>query len=222
MLAHLGLGSRKEVKKLIRDGLVLVNGEIIKDDDFVVDENNDEIIFNDETLNYEEKVYFLLNKPKGCVSACYDDSEKTVLDLISGYEARNLFPVGRLDKDTTGLLLISNDGELAHKLLSPKHHVSKVYEVELDDNIDESLIAKFSEGVVLEDNYKCKSANLFDINKNKAKLEIFEGKYHQVKRMFKIFNLEVVNLNRISFGKLTLPSNLAPGEYIKLKLEDII
>ena len=127
MLAHSGYGTRKEVKEFIRKGLVMVNGEVIYDDDYKVDEVNDEITILDQEVNYEKMIYLMLNKPDGYISATYDYHDPIVLDLIDGYENRGLFPVGRLDKDTVGLLLITNDGKLAHKLLSPKSHVDKVY-----------------------------------------------------------------------------------------------
>ena len=125
MLAHVGYGSRKEVKALIRKGYVLVNGECVTDDDFKVDEINDEVIIADQEVKYEHKIYLMLNKPDGYISATWDFHDPTVLDLIDGYEKRNLFPVGRLDKDTEGLLLITNDGDLAHRMLSPKSHVDR-------------------------------------------------------------------------------------------------
>lgn len=221
MLAHLGIGSRKEVKKLIRDGYILVNGEIIRDDDFVVDEENDEVIFNDVKLEYEDKVYILLNKPAGVVCATEDNFNETVVDLVSEYRGYGIFPVGRLDKDTEGLLLLTNDGPLAHELLSPKKHVSKVYEVTCDKIIPEELVDKFAKGVVLEDGYKCKEAKLFDIKDNKCNVEIYEGKFHQVKRMFLMHGLEVTYLKRVKFGKLSLPSDLELGDYIKVNREDI-
>jgi len=127
MLAHCGYGSRKEVKELIRKGYVLVNGEAITNDDYKVDEINDEVVIANQSVSYEHNIYLMLNKPEGYVSATYDNFDPTVLDLIDGYEKRNLFPVGRLDIDTVGLLLITNDGMLAHKLLAPKSHVDKVY-----------------------------------------------------------------------------------------------
>ncbi|MBQ3253579.1 MAG: rRNA pseudouridine synthase, partial [Acholeplasmatales bacterium] len=127
LLSHSGYGSRKEVKNYIRKGYVLVNGIVVTDDDFKVDEVNDEVIIANEEIKYETDIYIMLNKPDGYVSATFDNHDPTVLDLISGYEKRNLFPVGRLDKDTVGLLLITNDGKLAHELLSPKKHVDKKY-----------------------------------------------------------------------------------------------
>ena len=133
LLAHMDYGSRKEVKELIRKGYVLVNGNVIKDDDFKVDEINDEINILDSEIKYEEFIYIMLNKPEGYVSATYDFSKPIVLDLIDDYKKRNLFPVGRLDIDTHGLLLITNDGNMAHRLLSPKSHVDKKYYVEIDN-----------------------------------------------------------------------------------------
>ena len=132
MLAHSGYGTRKEVKEFIRKGLVMVNGEVIYDDDYKVDEVNDEITILDQEVNYEKMIYLMLNKPDGYISATYDNHDPIVLDLIDGYENRGLFPVGRLDKDTVGLLLITNDGKLAHKLLAPKSHVDKVYYLKYD------------------------------------------------------------------------------------------
>ena len=132
LIAHSGYGSRKEVKELIRKGYVLVNGEIITDDDFKVDEEKDIISIADNTITYESKIYIMLNKPDGYISATYDRYDPIVLDLIDGYQNRRLFSVGRLDKDTVGLLLITNDGSLAHKLLSPKSHVDKIYYLKYD------------------------------------------------------------------------------------------
>ena len=135
ILAHSGYGSRKEVKELIRKGFVMVNGEIITDDDFKVDEINDEITIADSTIKYEKNIYIMLNKPDGYISATYDNHDPIVLDLIEGYEKRNLFPVGRLDKDTVGLLLITNDGDLAHRMLSPKKHVDKTYYLKFEGEL---------------------------------------------------------------------------------------
>lgn len=212
MLAHLGYGSRKEVKERIRKGYVLVNGCSIVDDDYKVDEEQDEIIFLGEEVYYEKLIYLVMNKPKGVVSAT-TDKERTVLDLIEGYEHRGLFPVGRLDKDTTGLLILSNDGKLAHQLLSPTHHVSKCYQVWFNGDFQDSFIEQFQKGIVLEDGTLCLPAFLKLISKGVAKIEITEGKFHQVKRMFASVNLEVTDLKRISFGGLELPKDLVEGSY---------
>ena len=216
MLAHLGYGSRKEVKEYIRKGYVMVNGETITNDDYKVDEESDEIVFLDQELHYEKMLYFILNKPDGYVSATYDSKDPIVLDLIDGHENRGLFPVGRLDKDTTGLLLISNDGKLAHKLLSPNKHVDKVYELTFSGTFKPSYHKYFNEGITLDDGYKCMPATFELLGDNHGLITIKEGKYHQVKRMMQALNMEVLTLKRVSFGPLTLPDDLKFGEYREL------
>lgn len=222
LLAHMNYGSRKEVKEWIRKGYVSVNGTIIKDDDFKVAEETDEIVFLNETVHYEHKIYLVMNKPKGVVSATFDAREKTILDLIEGYDQRGLFPVGRLDKDTTGLLVITNDGELAHQLLSPAKHVKKCYEVTFTGEKKPSMIAAFQKGIILEDGYQCLPAKLEFVGENKALITIMEGKFHQVKRMFASVGLEVVELKRISFGGLALPKDLELGKVRKLTEEELM
>ena len=216
ILAHSGYGSRKEVKELIRKGFVMVNGEIITDDDFKVDEINDEI-----TIKYEKNIYIMLNKPDGYISATYDNHDPIVLDLIEGYEKRNLFPVGRLDKDTVGLLLITNDGDLAHRMLSPKKHVDKTYYLKFEGELTLDKISKFQEGIILDDGYLCMPASYNRINNNEGILTIKEGKYHQVKRMLEALDCKVTYLKRISFGPLTLDENLQEGEYRFLTDEEL-
>ena len=159
MLSHTGYGSRKEAKELIRKGFVSVNGETILDDDFKVDEENDEVIIADNNISYDKFIYIMLNKPDGYVSATYDSHDPIVLDLIDGYEKRKLFPVGRLDKDTVGLLLITNDGDLAHRMLSPKKHVIKRYYLKFDGILTDKKISRFEEGITLEDGYLCMPAS---------------------------------------------------------------
>lgn len=220
LLAHMGYGSRKEVKTFIRKGYVLLNGERVFDDDIKVDEKNDEIVILDETIEYKNKVYFLLNKPKGYVSATYDLKDPTVLDLLEEKQ-KGLFPVGRLDKDTTGLLLITNDGRLAHELLSPKHHVPKTYELEFIGEFKEEYIEKFKAGILLEDGYQCKPAEFRLLSLQKGSITITEGKFHQIKRMMSVLGMEVTSLKRISFGSLDLPNDLKEGEYRPLKKEEL-
>ncbi|MDE6408571.1 MAG: rRNA pseudouridine synthase [Anaeroplasmataceae bacterium] len=220
LLAHMGYGSRKEVKTFIRKGYVLLNGEAVFDDDIKVDEENDEIILLDQSVEYQKQIYLLLNKPKGYVSATYDTKEPTVLDLIEETQ-KGLFPVGRLDKDTTGLLLITNDGKLAHELLSPKHHVAKTYELTFTGEFKNSFVNQFKEGIVLEDGYICKPALFTLIEPQRGKITIFEGKFHQIKRMMLALGMEVTSLRRISFGDLELPKDLAEGEYRPLTKEEI-
>lgn len=221
MLAHCGYGSRKNVKRYIRGGNVLVNGEIIYDDDFKVDIDKDDVIVFDESVTYHEFVYILLNKPKDVVSATYDNRLKTVIDLVDEYSSYNIFPVGRLDIDTTGLLLISNDGKLSHKLLSPKNHVSKKYHVWFEGEFKDKNYEIFKNGIILDDGYKTLPSLVELINDHEAFITIHEGKFHQVKRMFASVNLKVVELKRVKFGPLELDDNLKEGEYRLLTKEEV-
>lgn len=221
LLAHMDYGSRKEVKELIRKGYVLVNGNVIKNDDFKVDEFNDEINILDSEIKYEEFIYIMLNKPEGYVSATYDYSKPIVLDLIDDYKKRNLFPVGRLDIDTHGLLLITNDGNLAHRMLSPKSHVDKKYYLKYDGKYNESFIQKFKDGITLDDGYKCMPAEFIDLGDNEAYIIIREGKFHQVKRMMEAVGCNVTFLKRISFGNLVLDESLKEGKWRHLTNEEI-
>lgn len=217
----MGYGSRKEVKEYIRKGYVLVNGEVIVDDDFKVDEVNDEIVIANQTIEYEKDIYLMLNKPDGYISATYDPKDPIVLDLIDGYEKRGLFPVGRLDKDTVGLLLITNDGNLAHKLLSPKSHVDKTYYLKYSGTFPKNGNSQFGNGIVLDDGYKCMPAKFIDLGNQEANIIIKEGKYHQVKRMMEAVGCSVTYLKRISFGPLSLDNTLKEGEYRHLSEEEI-
>lgn len=221
LLSHTGYGSRKEVKELIRKGFVSVNGDIILDDDFKVDENNDEVIIADNTVSYDKFIYIMLNKPDGYVSATFDSHDPIVLDLIDGYEKRKLFPVGRLDKDTVGLLLITNDGDLAHRMLSPKKHVDKRYYLKFDGDLTDKKISKFSEGITLDDGYLCMPASYEKLGENEGILTIKEGKYHQVKRMLEALGCSVTYLKRISFGPLELDKDLEEGKYRFLTEEEL-
>ena len=221
MLAHLGYGSRKDVKQLIRKGEVLVNGEICKNDDYKVDSDKDDVIVFDEQVNYNEFVYIMLHKPAGVVSATFDNYKRTVIDLVSEYEKQKVFPVGRLDIDTEGLLLICNDGMLCHKLLAPKSHVDKTYYVEFSGEFKDDYIEQFKNGIILEDGYKTMPADIELISESSANLTIHEGKFHQVKRMFLALNMEVTYLKRISFGSLKLDESLKKGEYRLLTDQEI-
>lgn len=221
VLSHLGYGSRKEVKEIIRKGYVTVNGEVISKDDTKIDEENDEVLVFDDKIEYDKFIYLMLNKPSGYVSATFDNKLPTVLDLIEGYEKRGLFPVGRLDIDTYGLLLLTNDGMLAHKMLSPKYHVDKKYYLEFDGDFKEENYKKFEDGIILDDGYKCMSAKFELIEKNKGYITIKEGKFHQVKRMMEALNMTVTFLKRVSFGALKLDDSLKYGEYRKLTEEEI-
>lgn len=219
MLAHMGYGTRKEVKELIRKGYVSVDGEIIKSDDYKVNEDSEVIIF-DEVVKYDEFVYLMLNKPDGYISATFDNNLPTVLDLIYGYESRNLFPVGRLDIDTYGLLILTNDGQLAHKLLSPKNHVAKKYYLKYEGKYKNNIVEIFKKGIQIDD-YITKPAVFEDLGNNEAYITISEGKYHQVKRMMEYVGCNVTYLERIEFGGLKLDNNLKRGEFRVLSKDEI-
>lgn len=221
LLAHSGYGSRKEVKELIRKGFVTVNEEIIKNDDFKVDETNDEVIVDGIIIDYQKYIYIMLNKPDGVISATYDPKEQIVLDLIIDVPTRGLFPVGRLDKDSEGLLLITNDGKLAHDLLSPKKHVDKLYYIEYEGKLDIDVEIKFKNGIILDDGYKCLPAKIELFENNTAYVTISEGKFHQVKRMINAVNGEVTYLKRIKFGSLKLDESLNKGEYRFLTKDEL-
>lgn len=204
--------TRKEIKKLISKGIVYVNGEQVKKPETKYDETNISININGEEIEVKKHVYLLLNKPKGYVSTTEDDSQNTVLDLVpEKYKNRNIFPAGRLDKDTTGLMLITDDGEFAHNILSPRKHVKKEYEVTLDIPVTEDVVKGFKEGVNLNDG-ECKSAVLEITGEYTAKVTITEGRYHQIKRMFGCYGAKVIELNRICMGNLYLPKELKLGE----------
>lgn len=220
LLAHNGFGSRKEVKRLIRAAQVLVNGEFILDDDYHVSET-DEIEIFDLNINVETKQYFLLNKPKGCI--CSKDTK----DYPSVYEYihENVLPdtnaFGRLDVDTEGYLVISNDGQLGHKLLSPKHHVIKGYKVTLSKPFNPKYIEHIQKGILIDKGEKCEPASIEIIDDRTVNLLITQGKYHQIKRMMIACENEVVELYRYQFGPLIDDGSLAVGEYRRLTEEEI-
>ena len=217
-LANSGVGTRSEVKRFIKEKRVKVNGEIVRSDSFNVDENKDIVLFDDLEVKYKEFYYVLLNKPEGYVSAVVDNVYPPVTDLMPGYAFAKLFPVGRLDVDTTGVLLMTNDGELAHKLISPKYHVDKVYSVEVDKKLDSKLIEAFKNGIELDGELTL-PADLIIISDKKAELTLHQGKFHQVKRMFKKFGYEVVKLERKAFAFLTT-EGLGLGEHRELTSEE--
>ena len=217
-LANSGVGSRSEVKRYIKDKRVKVNGAIIKNDSFDVEETKDIVLFDDLEVKYKKFYYVLLNKPKGYVSATIDNVYPPVIDLIPEYAFAKLNPVGRLDVDTTGALLLTNDGDLAHKLISPKYHVDKVYEVEVDKKLDPKLVEIFKKGIEL-DGELTMPADLVLLNEKHAELTLHQGKFHQVKRMFKKSDYHVVELNRKAFAFLTV-DGLKPGEHRELTLEE--
>lgn len=222
-LVMLEIGSRSQVKELIKQNKVIVNGETVSKPDIQIDERNDTINFNGVDLEYQKFYYYMLNKPAGVVSAVSDKVCKTVIDLLDVTPKKGLFPVGRLDKDTEGLLLITNDGELSHNLLSPTKHVDKKYYVELNGSLIASDIELFQKGLDIGEKKLTKPAKLeiIDEEKKKAYITITEGKYHQVKRMFAAIGLTVTYLKRISMGALVLDEQLKTGEYRKLTIDEI-
>lgn len=216
-LAEAGLGSRKEVKQLIKQGRITVNQQNEKSDKRQVDPLKDMIAFQGEVLHYQEFYYYLLHKPAGVVSATEDPRDKTVIDLFSTTDYRSdLFPVGRLDKDTEGLLLITNDGKLAHGLLSPKKHVEKEYYAEIKGVMTKADQQHFVEGITLDGGLTLPAELLIDETTeeaSKVRIVLHEGKFHQVKRMVKACGKEVSYLKRIRMGELVLPESLAKGAY---------
>lgn len=219
-LAHAGVGTRKEVKQLIRKKHVRVNGELVTKDDIHVDEDA-EIYVDDECIYYEKFVYLMLNKPQGVISATDDEQYQTVLDCFDVTLPKGCFPVGRLDIDTEGLLLITNDGKLAHRLLSPKHHVKKTYFVEFESELSLQAQEILCNGSIVLDDKKVLEAQLDIVDERHCYLTIEEGRFHQVKRMFHAVHNEVLFLQRVSMGPLTLDENLDVGEFRPLTLEEI-
>lgn len=213
--------SRKEVKELVRKKKITLNGEIILKSDIKINPDIDRIAIDNEEISVKEYVYLMLNKPKGYISATEDKSMTTVLDLVSNeYSHRNLFPVGRLDKDTTGLMIITDDGVFAHNILSPQKHVKKTYNVTTDIPLTNEMILGFKEGVVLNDGV-CKSAILEKTEEYKGIVTLTEGRYHQIKRMFGCFGAKVIELERIGMGNFMLPNDLELGECREFTLEEL-
>ena len=224
-IGHTTSLSRAEAKKSIKKG-VSVNGRIVKTPDFKIDELKDEVIVDEEKLIYQKYIYIMMNKPKDIISATEDNKIKTVVDILDEQERIfKPFPVGRLDKDTEGLMLLTNDGDLAHKLTSPRKDIVKKYYVEVFGTVKDVHITYFKEGAILDDGYKCKSAILDILTSNetssKAYIYITEGKFHQVKRMMKSIGCEVTYLKRLSIGELVLDENLKLGEYRYLTNQEL-
>ena len=219
-LAEMGAGTRKEVRKMIRDGRVIINGQKENDPGRKVMEG-EEVCADGAPVVYEKYVYYMLHKPAGVISATEDAREQTVLDLIDEKKRKGLFPVGRLDRDTEGLLLITNDGELAHRLLSPKRHVDKVYFARLDGPVGEEEKKLFVQGLKVDDTLTALPAELEILDgKNEVRVTVREGKYHQVKRMFQAVGREVLYLKRLSMGPLVLDEQLPAGAYRRLTGEE--
>jgi 16S rRNA pseudouridine516 synthase len=226
MLSNVGLGTRKQIKQDAKNGSVKINDEIVKDSSKIIDTDKDEVKYKNEIVKYVQFIYLMMNKPAGVVSATEDNYDETVIDLLSSeYRFYEPFPVGRLDKDTEGLLIITNDGQLTHDLLSPKKHVDKTYYAEIDDIVTEEDIIEFEEGVILNDGYKTMPAKLKVIENgyasSKCLITIKEGKFHQIKRMFIAVNKEVTYLKRLSMGNLELDETLELGEYRHLTEQEL-
>ena len=223
-LAEMGQGTRSEIKKLIRSGRVMVDGETVKKPELKIEESTQTVSFDGKKIGYAKKEYYMLHKPAGVISATKDDRDKTVLDLITDIKRKDLFPVGRLDKDTEGLLLITNDGDLAHRLLSPKKHVDKLYYAKVAGKVTEEDGEKFRQGVDIGEEKLTLPAELKILKSGEVSeihLTIREGKFHQVKRMFQAVGKEVVYLKRLQMGTLSLDESLAPGEYRKLTENEV-
>jgi 16S rRNA pseudouridine516 synthase len=219
-LAEMGAGTRKEIGKAVRAGRVTVNGQTVKNAAMQVTAE-DEVSMDGVSVEYEEYVYYMLNKPAGVISATEDARERTVLDLISERQRKGLFPVGRLDRDTEGLLLITNDGGLAHRLLSPRHHVDKVYYARLDGPVGEAEKALFAQGLKVDEALTALPAELEILEPaTEVRVTIREGKFHQVKRMFEAVGREVLYLKRLSMGPLALDESLPKGDYRRLTAEE--
>jgi len=226
LLSNIGFGSRKEVKQLLKKGVVKIDGQPVKDPKTHVDPDQQEVMVNEEVVEYKEFVYLLMNKPAGYLSATEDEYQETVIDLLEMEDAvLQPFPVGRLDKDTEGLLLLTNDGQLSHQLLSPKKHVPKTYYAVILGEVTNDDIAVFKKGVELDDGYVTKPANLEIIssgNQSIIHVTITEGKFHQVKRMFESVGKKVTYLKRISMGPIVLDEEeLKTGEYRELTEEEV-
>lgn len=219
-LSHTGFGSRKEVKELLKKKRVTVNGNVVKEAKYSVDEFDDSICVDGNKVIYEKFVYYMINKPKGVISATEDPSSRTVIDLVKSEDyKKGLFPVGRLDKDTTGLLLLTNDGALAHDLLSPKKKVPKLYKALVQGKMTDEDVDTFSRGEIRLDGDKCLPAKLTILSVDEKKeqsviqLEIMEGKYHQVKRMVESVGKKVIELERLEMANLILDTELPRGKY---------
>lgn len=220
VLGHMGYGTRKDLKKMVKNGWVIVNGEEVKDSAIKVNPYEDRIEVDGALVEYREFIYLLMNKPQGVISATEDDRLRTVVDLLEErYQVLQPFPVGRLDRDTEGFLLLTNDGKLAHELLSPKKHVPKTYFAHVEGRVTEEDKTAFVEGVILDDGYKTMPAQLNIIEPgelSKIELTIYEGKFHQVKRMFEAVGKKVVYLKRLSMGPLQLDPHLPLGSVREL------
>lgn len=214
--------TRTQAKNKISSGNVFVNGSAVKSSSLQINENVDEVCVDGNLLTYRKYVYIMMNKPEGVLSATSDKTCKTAIDLLNDEDKRHdLFIAGRLDKNTTGFLLITNDGDFAHSILSPKKHIYKTYFVTLKYDDFSGYADMFSKGIVIDGGYKCKPAELFGVEKNTCYLKISEGKFHQIKRMFSTLGNEIVALHRVAMGDLQLDNSLKPGDYRYLSAKEL-
>ncbi len=220
-LSEMNLGTRSQVRSLIRQGLVTVNGVVAKNIEKKVEEAKDQICFRGQPLIYQKYFYYMLNKPEGYVSATKDNTAPTVVSLLGLHRRDDIFPVGRLDKDATGLILLTNDGELSHRLLSPRRHVDKVYQVAIAHALSDEDVEKLEQGVDIGEEKPTLPARVSRLDELNLLLTIQEGKFHQVKRMLMAVGNEVTSLKRITFGALKLDESLKPGEYRALTEEEM-
>ncbi len=225
VLSNLEFGSRKEIRLLMKQERVKVNDTTVKDPGIQVDPETSIIKIDDREIMYKKYIYIMMNKPDGVISATFDKRHKTVVNLLPGeFKRFDVFPAGRLDIDTEGLILLTNDGQLAHEILSPKKHIPKTYFARVRGLVDSSDIEKFSGGITLDDGYRTFPAQLEVLNSSEVsevKLTIYEGKFHQVKRMFQVVEKEVIYLKRISMGGLILDNSLALGECRELTKAEV-
>lgn len=219
-LCELNIGSRSQVKEFVKKGFVSVNGQVIRSADQKIEEQKDQVAFQGRILTYQRYVYYMLNKPQGVVSATEDNTAGTVVELLSAEGRKDLFPMGRLDKDTEGLLILTNDGELAHRLLSPKKHVDKTYQVTVAHALSAEDIRQLEQGVDIGEDKPTLPAKVEVLPGNVIHLTIQEGKYHQVKRMLQAVDNQVTALKRIRFGNIDLDERLAPGDYRPLSPQE--
>lgn len=226
-LADMSVGTRSEVKRLIKNGMVRVGDEVVRKAEYKIDESKDIVHIGEKQISYVKEEYYMLNKPAGVVSATEDMLHRTVIDLIDSKKRKDLFPVGRLDKDTEGLLIITNDGALSHRLLSPKKHVDKTYYAKINGKVTSYTVEQFQRGVNIgtDEDPEITKPGVLEIlasgDQSEIRLTIQEGKYHQVKRMFQAVGMEVAYLKRESMGNLKLDPTLNIGEYRALTKEEL-
>lgn len=221
IIASMGLASRREVSALAKGGAIAVDGVVCRDASKKIDPERQVLTLRGNPVCYQKNIYLMLHKPLGVISATTDRDQKTVIDLLpEQLRAMQPFPVGRLDKDTSGLLLLTNDGAFSHHLTSPKHEVEKVYLAQTDGTPTEQDVSRFAEGIVLRDGTKCRPAVLEILGENSVRVTVHEGKYHQVRRMLAACGTPVVQLKRLSEGAVMLDESLKPGEWRELTAEE--